>query len=127
MKRANMNDAAELLAQRRAIELSAKVVALLTSKGEDIIIAVLDRARKRAESAMVALASVDAEDPKAIRALQNEIAIYTDLVEHIRGIAADGAEAEELVSQITREEIADLVLTDEDREAFGLPVERADQ
>lgn len=122
-----MNNAAELLAHRRAIELSAKVVAILTSKGEDILIAVLDRARRRAEGAMQALVSVDAENPKAIRTLQNEIAIYIDLIEHLRTIVAEGAEAEELFSQTTREEIADIVLTDEERAAFGLPVERADQ
>lgn len=114
-----MTDAGEILAQRRAIELSAKVVTILTTKGEDALVTVLAKAQKRATAAYVGLSMVDPEDPKAIRRLQNEIAIYTDLIEHVRQIVIDGAEADEEFSN-AREEFADLVISDEDAEALGI-------
>ena len=113
-------DATTLLAQRRAVELSAKAVTFLTSKGEDVLVAVLAHAREKAEAALVALCNVNAEDAVAIRHLQNEVRLYTDLIEHISAIVRDGAEIDATLREMVREETAELVIDDEDALALGL-------
>lgn len=122
-----MENATELLAMRRVIELSAKIEATLTSKGEDILLAVLAGARNRAADALTALITVDPEKPSAIRTLQNEIELFGLLVDHLQTIVANGVTAAGELSETFREEMADVILTDEDRVALGIPDERASQ
>jgi hypothetical protein len=121
------NDPTTLLSQRRAMELSAKTVALLTSKGEDVLIAVLVKARTRAEAAMVGLTAVNPEDAAGIRRLQNEVVLFTDLLDHLRSVVMDGIEAEEELSNTVRAEAADFAISEEDRIALGLNEGQAPQ
>lgn len=116
-----MNNAAELLAMQRVIVLSAKIEAVLTSKGHDVLIEVLARARSRAADALVALITVDPEKPKDIRVLQNEFEVFGLLIEHLQHIVADGVTADSELNGAEREELADLILSDEDRVALGIP------
>lgn len=120
-----MDSAAERLALQRVIVLSAKIEAILTSKGQDVLLAVLSRARARAADALTALITVDAEDPKQIRALQNEFELFGLLVDHLREIVADGVAADDAITEATRDEYAELIITDEDRVALGIPPEGA--
>lgn len=122
-----MNNAAEMLAMQRVIVLSAKIEAVLTSKGQDILLAVLSRARVRAADALTALITVDPENPKNIRALQNELELFGLLVEHLRTIVEEGVAADDALNEATRDEFAEMILSDEDRVALGIPPEGASQ
>lgn len=54
----------------------------------------LQRAKEGKAGALEALAEVDAEDPKAIRELQNEIMCATHFEQWLREVVAEGEEAE---------------------------------
>jgi hypothetical protein len=67
------------------------------------------RLRDKAAESMLALAIADAEDPKAIRTLQNEVKRYDEWCVWITEIISEGIAYDRAMSDEEREEILDLV------------------
>lgn len=108
---------AERLALQHAIRLSAQLeVEIGDRKGTEPIVAILHRARSAAAIALAALANVDPEDPKTIRALQNEVQRFEDMVGWVRAMIAEGLEADRELNDADRIEVQELTgMTPEQR------------
>ncbi len=112
-----MLDALSSAALDRAVTLSADVeIQLKGGGGRAPVLALLAKARAAAVTAIVKLAEVDPEDPKAVRALQNDIKCFDRIVEWLREIVADGFDADEELAAREREQLADAVLGSADDE-----------
>jgi hypothetical protein len=102
-----MTDALSRAALHRAVSLSAEIeVQLYAKEGSRPIVALLSKAQDAAAEAIVALADVDAEDPTAIRKLQNDIVCYDRILEWLKEIVAEGVDAGALLDDESREDIA---------------------
>jgi hypothetical protein len=102
-----MTDALSRAALHRAVSLSAEIeVQLYAKEGSRPIVALLSKAQDAAAEAIVALADVDAEDPTAIRKLQNDIVCYDRILEWLKEIVAEGVDAGALLDDDSREDIA---------------------
>jgi hypothetical protein len=102
-----MTDALSRAALHRAVSLSAEIeVQLLAMEGSRPVVALLSKAQDAAAEAITALADVDAEDPKAIRKLQNDITCYDRILEWLKEIVAEGVDAGALLDDDSREDIA---------------------
>ncbi len=100
------NDPLVSIALQRAVALSAEIEAQLqVTEGCRPVAALLVRARREAADAMVGLAIVDPDDPKKIRALQNLILRFDDLVRWLREMVIAGEEADAEISGSDREEL----------------------
>ncbi len=120
-----MSDPLVLLAKQRIIKASADLEVQLSEKnGGGPAIEILRRLRDRAAESLAALATVDAEDAKAIRMLQNEVKKYDEWVGDIRSIIAEGVSLDREMQENEREELLDVLVRDVDGEqqavALGL-------
>jgi hypothetical protein len=98
------------LAQLRIIKNSTDLERQLTdTKGGGPVVEILRRLREKAAESMLALAIADAEDPKAIRILQNEVKRYDEWCVWITEIISEGIAYDRAMSDEEREEILDLV------------------
>ena len=105
-----MTDPISLLAMQRIIAQSADIEAQLSLRqGCRPVVTVLFMARDRAAAAIGELSTVDPEDPKQIRYLQNQIAIFTDMVDFFGKIIADGYDFDQEITQSEREEMIDML------------------
>jgi hypothetical protein len=103
-------DALMRAACQRAVVLSADIECQFTEQsGRAPVLALLALAQKRAASAIVGLAVVDPEDPKGIRALQNDIVCFDRIVEWLKEIVRDGFDAGALLDQDDRQDLADAI------------------
>jgi hypothetical protein len=97
------------LAQIKVIKASAEIEAELSMR-RNFLIPMLDRFRDKAAESLAALAFVDAENPKAIRLLQNEVKKYDELMDDLRSIVVEGIVAEQEITDEEREEYLDLLV-----------------
>jgi len=90
-----MTDPTGFLAAARAQFLSEDVEEQLTARahhGYRPLVAILHKARLQAADAMAALVSANPEKPGDIRALQNEVRRFEDLVQFTQAILGEGQE-----------------------------------
>lgn len=124
------DDAVRRIARARLIEASADIeLQLEKTAGLRPMVIVLAKARRKAVEANDMLIGVDPEDAKSIRALQNEIRRYEDLVQFTREIVLEGKAADREMAEDERDEIAVLMSTPEGRaeaEALGIEDEGQD-
>jgi hypothetical protein len=97
-------------ALERAIEISCDVEVQMTSReGFQPVLALLERARIEAADAIVALTTVDADEPKAIRQAQNRIACFDMIVGWLNELVAQGKDADVRLSDEDRADIAESI------------------
>lgn len=99
------------LAKQKTIALSAQIEAELASKGVGPTIQIIRVLQGRAAESLVALVVVDPEDPKAIRALQNEVKRYDEFVTELRGIIQDGIAYDRQITEDERQQLIDVLTT----------------
>lgn len=108
-----MTDAAvDLLWTAHAVALSRDIEEQMTARARDgfrPLVAALQLARVEAGQAVAALCDVDPDDAKEIRALQNQVQRFRDLVRFFKAIATAGIEAEIALSDEDREDLERLV------------------
>lgn len=113
-----MPDALSRAALDHAANLSVDIeLQLKGGGGKAPVLALLGKAQQAAAEAIVKMAEVDAEDPAAIRALQNDIKCFDRIVEWLSEIVADGFEAADILDAAAREHYADAILTEGDDES----------
>lgn len=114
----------ERLAYQRAVDVSIELeVQLDRSKQFTPIKALLGKAKRKAEAAMVALVMTDPTFPNVVAGLQNEVRRYDDLVTWVAELIEEGRAAEIYFQERDAEEFAEILTTDEGREealAFGI-------
>ena len=119
------DDAIDLLWTVQAVGLSRDIEEQMTARAADgfrPLVAALQLARVEAGRAVAALCDVEPEDAKQIRALQNEVQRFRDLVRFLKQIATAGIEAELTLGDADREDLERLVAppgdaADNEREA----------
>ena len=90
-----MSDPLAFLAHARAQFLSEDVEEQLTARARDgtrPLVAILQKAKAVAAEAIAGLVTADPEKPEEIRALQNEIRRFEDLVRFTQALLAEGYE-----------------------------------
>jgi hypothetical protein len=103
-------DPVAILAMQRIVAQSAEIeVQLSVKKGCRPVITALLMARDKAADALGELANVDPEDAKAIRGLQNEITIFTDLVSYFAKILSDGFDLDQEITNQDRDMMIDML------------------
>jgi hypothetical protein len=109
----------------RAINLSAQIaVQLDANAGASPLTALLAKAQRHAAEAMVAMATVDPEDPKAVRRLQNDLKCFDLILEWMEEIVRAGVELGDELDQASRRDIAEtLGISDDEADEVhdGLP------
>jgi hypothetical protein len=105
-----LTDPLSILAMQRIIAQSADIEAQLSvTQGCRPVLTTLIMAREKAADALAELASVDPDNPKTIRRLQNQVVIFTDLVAFFGKIVADGFDFDQEITQAEREEMIDML------------------
>lgn len=116
-------DPVQRLAIEQAMKLSADVEVQLTTSRSEPLLVILHNARQQAAQAIVNLVDVDPEDHKAIRALQNEVVRFHEMIEWLQQIYAKGFDAEQQLTAAQQQEIEGLVLSDQEKQRLGLATE----
>lgn len=111
------------LALEAASRLSIQIEAELRSRRSESLLVFLDDAKEAAARAMVALVDADAEDFRAVRKLQNEVRRFDDLVGWMKQRLLEGPEAENVLSDLQRQEARGLVLDPEIANELGVQPE----
>lgn len=91
---------------------------------------ILAKARAQAMAALDALIMVDAAETITIRALQNEVRRYDDLVAWVQETITEGKEADRYLDEEASDELARLMSTAEGREQaaeYGVDDEGSDR
>jgi hypothetical protein len=117
-------DAVYMAGLAKAVKLSAQVEVELTGAKSEPLLMVVARGQERAIDALAGLATVDAEDPKAIRALQNEVVRFGNMIEWVRDMLHSGKEADKQLNDAQAQSARELIFSQEDAAALGLPTER---
>lgn len=95
--------------------MSAELEVQLSSvPGGGPSVEVLRRLRERAAESLAALVIVDAEDPKAIRLLQNEVKRYDEWIAWLREIISEGITYDKQFTDDERNEIIDMLAASPD-------------
>lgn len=103
-----MSDPLALIAHARLQFLSEEIEEQLTARGRDgyrVLACLLHMARSEAAQALIRLVDADPGKPEDIRALQNEVRRFADLVGFMKRIVAEG---EEQVFQVPDDRRAEL-------------------
>jgi hypothetical protein len=114
------DDAIDVLWTAQAVTLSRDIEEQMTARAADgfrPLVAALQLARVEAGRAVAALCDVDPDDAKQIRALQNEVQRFRDLVRFLHRIATAGIEAELALGDRDREDLERLVAPPRDAAA----------
>lgn len=73
------------------------------------VLFLLTEARKKARGAISKLIEVDACETEAIRGFQAEVRLYGDLIDNCQALIARGREADSLIAETERVELAELI------------------
>lgn len=86
------------------------------------VLFLLSEARKKARVAIVKLIEVSASETEAIRELQAEVRLYGDMIESCQALIMRGREADSLIAESDRSDLANVVgdMSPEDRRILGL-------
>lgn len=108
-------DALVRLAEVRIVKASADLEVQLSRREDGSpALHILRELRARAAESLAALVSVDPEDPKAIRDLQNEVKRYDEWLVWMKELIAEGKSVDDKMQEEEREELFELLmLTDE--------------
>jgi ribosomal protein L10 len=114
-----------LIAKQRIIKLSAELEAQLSdTAGGAPAVEIWHRLQVKAAESLAALAFVDADEPKLIRALQNEVKKYDEWTAELRGLIQEGIAYDQEQRDADREELRDVIAREPDAEerlrALGL-------
>lgn len=118
-----MKDPITALADDKLLLLAADVqVQLERGTANRPVLWLLVRAREKAAEALTKLVEVDASEESAIRALQNEVRLYGDMVEHCRNLMEVGRSEMARIKESDRETMAELVqdLDEETQRLIGV-------
>lgn len=118
-----MTDPIAALAEEQLYELAADVqVQLEKGTGTRPVLWLLAQQRAKAAKALTGLADVDASETAAIRALQNEIRLYGDLVTACQELIVRGREADAMIAERDRSDMSEIVgsMSPEERQLHGL-------
>lgn len=118
-----MNDPIAQLADARLLETAADLqVQLERGTAMRPVLYMLIRARERAAEAMTKLVEIDASEEGAIRALQNEVRLYGDMVESCRDLMEAGRTQMLAIKENDRETMAELIegLDEETQRLIGV-------
>ena len=79
--------------------------------------------RQKAAEAMAKMVQVDVSELDAMRALQNEIQLYRDLVEGCRALLVRGREADREIAEKDRTEMAEIIgsLNPDEQRLYRVP------
>lgn len=124
-----MRDPTEALADEQLYELAADVqVQLEKGSGTRPVLWLLAQQRAKAADALTKLVEVDATETEAIRTLQNEIRLYSDLVTACQDLIARGREADAMIAERDRSDMSEIVgsMSPEDRKLHGLETQGDD-
>jgi hypothetical protein len=117
-----MIDAVEALSNEQLYQLAVDVqVQLEQGSGTRPVLWLLAQQRAKASVAMMKLVEVDASETQAIRALQNEVRLYGDLVEACQSLILRGREADSLINESDRSDMSEIIgdMSPEDRRLHG--------
>lgn len=116
-------DAIERLALNRAVAFSAELEVQLDKNARlQPMAAILALAREQAALAMRGLVFEDPTNIEKVRAFQNEVRRYDDLVAWTHKLIVDGKEADRRLDQMERDELDDIFNNPEvadERRAIG--------
>lgn len=122
-ERPTMNDPITALADGQLLQMAADLqVQLERGTGTRPVLYLLNEARKKATEALTKLVEVDASEADAIRALQNEVRLFGDMVEACRSLMEVGKAELRRIHEADREFVADLVenLDEETQRQLGV-------
>jgi hypothetical protein len=110
-------EAMERLAYQRAVSVSIELEAQL-DKGPMFtpMKAILGKAKRQAQAAMIGLVMIDPAKVDEVRAFQNEVRRYDDLVTWCSEIIEEGRAAEVYFKEQDADEFAEILTTDEGRQ-----------
>lgn len=118
-----MKDPIDGLAEARLTMLAADVqVQLEKGTSNRPVLWLLTKQREKAVEAIIKLVEVDASEESAIRALQNEVRLFGDLVEHCRDLMEVGRSEMRKIKEYDRDVMAELVggLDEETQRLIGV-------
>lgn len=108
-------DALVRLAEVRIVKASADLEVQLSRRDDSSpTLHILRELRARAAESLAALVSVDPEDPKAIRDLQNEVKRYDEWLVWMKELIAEGKSVDDKMQEEEREELFDLLMLTEE-------------
>lgn len=122
----NMIDPIEKLADEQLFELALDVrVQLEKGTGTRPVLWLLAQQRTKAREAISKMVEVDATETDAIRNFQQEIRLYGDLIAACRDLIARGREADALIAEADRSDIAE-IMSPEERQLHGFQTQGDD-
>jgi hypothetical protein len=111
------DDPIDLIWAAHAVTLSRDIKEQMTARAAEgfrPLVVMLHMARLEAAHAVVALCDVDPTRAEEIRALQNQVARFRDLIRFTRNIVAAGIDAEHRVGDDDRAELEKLIAPPDD-------------
>ncbi len=108
-------NAVQLAALHRYVALSADIeLQLKDTQGGGSTVAILVKAQQAAAEAIVQLATVEPEDPTAIRKWQTDLQCFHRICEWLREIIAAGYEAGDALDEWQRQDFTEVLGITED-------------
>lgn len=105
-----MKDPIEELGDEHLFLLAADLqVQLEKDTANRPVLFLLSEARKKARLAISQLVEVDAGETEAIRGFQAEVRLYGDLIDNCQALITRGREADGLIAESERSELAELI------------------
>ena len=119
------SDPFESLGNEALVEIAYDVQVQLekgTAKGMRPVLWLLVQQRKRAASAMAKMVDIDVTEQEALRAAQNEVRLYGDLVGHCRALFSKGKDSIQQINEADRFEMEEIVgkMEPEEQSAYNL-------
>jgi hypothetical protein len=116
-----MKDPIEGLADLRLIELAVDLqVQLEKGTGTRPVLFLLNQQRGKAVDAIMKMVDIDVSETVALRSLQAEVRLYSDLIQSCRALLSRGRDADRKISEANREDLEMIVATPEERQLYGL-------
>jgi hypothetical protein len=116
-----MNDPIEMLSHAELLRMSADVqVQLEKNTANRPVLFMLARARQTAAAAITQLVIIEPDRTAEIRSLQNEVRLYDNMVDACRAMLERGKEADARIREEDREDMHELLISDEQRKLYGL-------
>lgn len=99
-----------------------------TAKGMRPVLYLLVEQRKKAAVALLKMVEVDVSEQVALRELQNEVRLYTDMIGHCLKLFNKGRDAEQQIMERDRAEMEEIVghMAPEERQRLNLQTESLD-
>jgi hypothetical protein len=110
------------LSEKALITLSADLqVQLEKGTAYRPVLWMLSASRKRAMNAVTMMVNVNPSDSDAVRQIQNEIKLYLDQIEACKTLLERGKLADQKISEESRDELSQIVMSEDDARMYGQP------